>query len=120
MLARDLHKLERPEIFKGVSSEFKRIRESPSHFFFFLHPRIMPITYSSVNLNKQEVREDLVFSFPVTKTSGGIKPESFVTKIIFSADSSGPGCKTLLMVPGKRAGDDLGLELRRLKWVAAR
>lgn len=59
-----------------------------------------------VNLNKQEVREALVFSFPVTETSGGIKPESFVTKIIFFADSSEPSCETLLMVAGKRAGDD--------------
>lgn len=32
VLARDLHKLERPEIFKGVSSEFKHIREPPSFF----------------------------------------------------------------------------------------
>lgn len=67
---------------------------------------MIDVTYSSVTLNKQEVREALVFSFPVIETSGGIKPESFVTKIIFSADSSEPGCETLLMVPGKRAGDD--------------
>lgn len=57
-------------------------------------------------LNKQEVREALGVLFPGTETSGGIKPESFVTKIIFSADSSEPGCETLLRVPGKRAGDD--------------